>query len=176
MNGAARGDQRSEARCSPLSCCIQKREAHPRDVYSNAPEQNAHGRYMRNGVHTTKYTLLSFLPKNLWEQFQRAANVYFLIISFLTSLPTSAKDPTALIGTFVAVLTFTAVKEAYEDFQRYKNDKAINRRPVRGAQATRSGSLASGSRSHSAPAPTPPPCARRTACGTTGLKMSSGSA
>jgi len=109
---------------------MRSREVHPRDVYANAPEQNAHARFLHNGVRTTKYTLLTFLPKNLWEQFQRAANVYFLIISFLTSLPTSAKNPIALIGTFIAVLTFTAIKEAYEDFQRYKNDKAINRRPA----------------------------------------------
>lgn len=32
-----------------------------------------------NSVRTTKYTLLTFLPKNLFEQFRRIANFYFLI-------------------------------------------------------------------------------------------------
>jgi hypothetical protein len=31
-----------------------------------------------------------------------------------------------MIGTFVAVLVFTMLKEAYEDFQRYKSDREQN--------------------------------------------------
>ena len=34
-------------------------------------------------VKTSKYNIINFLPKNLWEQFQRVANVYFLLISLL---------------------------------------------------------------------------------------------
>ena len=33
-----------------------------------------------------------------------------------------------MIGTFVAVLFFTMLKEAYEDYQRYKSDKELNNR------------------------------------------------
>ena len=33
-----------------------------------------------NSISTTKYTLLSFIPKNLMEQFSKLANVYFLVI------------------------------------------------------------------------------------------------
>ena len=32
---------------------------------------------------TSKYTLLSFLPRNLFEQFSRVANFYFLILLIL---------------------------------------------------------------------------------------------
>lgn len=35
--------------------------------------------YRHNDVVTSKYTLLTFLPKNLFEQFRRIANFYFLI-------------------------------------------------------------------------------------------------
>ena len=45
----------------------------------------------------------------------RAANVYFLIISVLTSMEFSPKAPESMIGTFAAVLIFTSLKEAYED-------------------------------------------------------------
>lgn len=33
-----------------------------------------------------------------------------------------------MIGTFAAVLFFTMLKEAYEDYQRYKSDVEINAR------------------------------------------------
>lgn len=36
-----------------------------------------------NSIRTTKYTLLSWLPRSLTEQFRRLANFYFLIISIL---------------------------------------------------------------------------------------------
>ena len=38
----------------------------------------------------------------------------------------SPKNPASMIGTFGAVLFFTMLKEAYEDFQRYKTDKEMN--------------------------------------------------
>lgn len=41
-----------------------------------------------NAVCTSKYTLLSFLPKSLFEQFRRLANVYFLLIIVLLMLGT----------------------------------------------------------------------------------------
>jgi hypothetical protein len=33
-----------------------------------------------NKIKTSRYTPLTFLPKNLYEQFRRIANLYFLII------------------------------------------------------------------------------------------------
>ena len=36
-----------------------------------------------NRISTTKYTCLTFLPKNLFEQFSKMANAYFLIIMIL---------------------------------------------------------------------------------------------
>jgi hypothetical protein len=35
--------------------------------------------YCTNAIITSKYTILNFLPKNLFEQFRRVANFYFLI-------------------------------------------------------------------------------------------------
>ncbi len=32
-----------------------------------------------NRISTSKYTLITFFPKNLLEQFSRAANIYFLV-------------------------------------------------------------------------------------------------
>jgi len=36
-----------------------------------------------NYISTSKYNAFTFLPKNLFEQFQRIANAYFLILMIL---------------------------------------------------------------------------------------------
>jgi P-type E1-E2 ATPase len=38
----------------------------------------------------------------------------------------SPKNPFSMILTFVLVLVFTMIKEGYEDYQRYKQDKDMN--------------------------------------------------
>ena len=39
--------------------------------------------FQNNNIKTSKYTLLTFLPLNLFEQFQRLANFYFLCLLIL---------------------------------------------------------------------------------------------
>ena len=36
-----------------------------------------------NSIHTSKYTFVNFVPKNLIEQFSKLANIYFLIMMIL---------------------------------------------------------------------------------------------
>lgn len=76
--------------------------------------------YCSNSIRTSRYTGLTWAPKSLILQFRRAANIYFLIITILTCMPFSPKNPISMIGTFVAVLIFTMLKEAYEDYFRHK--------------------------------------------------------
>jgi hypothetical protein len=40
-----------------------------------------------NEISTAKYTVLTFLPVNLFEQFMRAANLYFLLCAILQLIP-----------------------------------------------------------------------------------------
>ena len=40
-----------------------------------------------NYITTAKYTILSFLPKFLFEQFRRYANIFFLSIGLLQQIP-----------------------------------------------------------------------------------------
>ena len=40
----------------------------------------------------------------------------------------SPKRPVSMIMTFSLVLIFTMLKEAYEDYQRYKSDNELNTR------------------------------------------------
>jgi hypothetical protein len=40
-----------------------------------------------NRIRTTRYNILTFLPKNLFQQFRRFANVYFAILIGLNWVP-----------------------------------------------------------------------------------------
>ena len=44
-------------------------------------------KYANNKIRTTKYTIISFLPKNLFEQMHRWANLYFIFIALLNWMP-----------------------------------------------------------------------------------------
>jgi phospholipid-transporting ATPase len=79
-----------------------------------------------NIIRTTKYTWYSWAPVSLIMQFKRAANVYFLYITILTSMPFSPKAPVSMIGTFALVLFFTMCKELYEDIIRGGSDSELN--------------------------------------------------
>ena len=83
-------------------------------------------KFCSNKVRTSKYTLISWAPKSLLLQFRRAANVYFLVICILTFFYFSPKTPTSMVGTFSAVLFFTMLKEAYEDYWRHRQDTLVN--------------------------------------------------
>lgn len=78
---------------------------------------------------TSKYTLISFLPKNLFEQFRRLANFYFLATVILQlALPFSPVGPTTSFLPLLFVVSTTAFKQAYEDYLRHKLDKEVNNR------------------------------------------------
>nr|XP_048704353.1 phospholipid-transporting ATPase VD isoform X5 [Caretta caretta] len=83
--------------------------------------------YMNNRIRTTKYTLFNFLPRNLFEQFYRAANLYFLFLVVLNWVPlVEAFQKEITMLPLVVVLTIIAVKDGLEDYSKYKLDKQIN--------------------------------------------------
>lgn len=80
-----------------------------------------------NAISTTKYNVATFLPKNLFEQFQRIANAYFLIMSILATIPAiSPVSPVTSWAPLIFVLSVTAVREAMEDIKRGKSDTELN--------------------------------------------------
>ncbi|XP_034627241.1 probable phospholipid-transporting ATPase VD isoform X3 [Trachemys scripta elegans] len=83
--------------------------------------------YMNNRIRTTKYTLFNFIPRNLFEQFHRAANLYFLFLVVLNWVPlVEAFQKEITMLPLVVVLTIIAVKDGLEDYSKYKLDKQIN--------------------------------------------------
>ncbi|WWD04928.1 hypothetical protein V865_002999 [Kwoniella europaea PYCC6329] len=84
-------------------------------------------RYVRNKVRTSKYTLVTFIPKNLFEQFRRVANIYFLFLVII-QLFSVFGAPNAQIGMLplLAILGMTAIKDGIEDWRRSKLDDQVN--------------------------------------------------
>lgn len=96
----------------------------PDDIPENL---HPNGSYPNNRVRTTKYTLLSFLPKNLFEQFHRFANLYFISIVLLNFIPEiNAFGKEIALLPVMFVLGVTAIKDLFEDRRRYNSDKRVN--------------------------------------------------
>ena len=101
----------------------------PDDIDSK--EHPNHG-YLCNRIKTTKYTLLSFIPKNLFEQFHRFANLYFLFIVLLNWVPqVNAFTKEVAMIPVLFVLAVTAIKDGFEDYRRYLSDKKVNHQHCR---------------------------------------------
>jgi phospholipid-translocating ATPase len=91
------------------------------------PSLHPNGNYPNNRIRTTKYTIISFLPKNLFEQFHRFANLYFISIVLLNWIPSiSAFGKEIAMLPVMFVLGVTAIKDLFEDRRRYNSDKRIN--------------------------------------------------
>ncbi|EFA74548.1 P-type ATPase [Heterostelium album PN500] len=102
-------------------------KGHARTVYIGNEEQNKTSKFCNNVVTTSKYSIITFLPKNLIEQFSRLANFYFLIISAIQIIPgISPTGQFTTLGPLLVVLAITAIKEAYEDFRRHQQDDRVN--------------------------------------------------
>eukprot|EP00662_Eupelagonemidae_sp_cell21_P033465 gene33465-8181_t len=95
----------------------------PRDVRVGVPDPTQ----ASNKVRLAKWW--NFLPKNLFEQFHRIANCYFLCLVILNWLPfLQVFARVASMLPLLAILTFTACKrdcglDAYEDWRRHKEQR-----------------------------------------------------
>ncbi|XP_044597784.1 phospholipid-transporting ATPase VA [Cotesia glomerata] len=90
-------------------------------------DQHPNGARVDNRVRTTKYTLLSFLPRNLLEQFHRVANLYFIFIVLLNWVPAiNAFGKEIAMIPVLFVLGVTAVKDFFEDRRRLASDRRVN--------------------------------------------------
>ena len=87
--------------------------------------------YCNNSIRTCQYTLLTFLPLAIINQFKTAFNWFFLITVVLVAIPgLSDKESTSEIVPFVFVMIISLIKEAIEDYRKYTNDKKANNTKV----------------------------------------------
>ncbi|XP_041253269.1 phospholipid-transporting ATPase ID isoform X3 [Onychostruthus taczanowskii] len=110
-------------------CAARRAPEEERRVRANAREYNEKFQYASNCIKTSKYNIVTFLPVNLFEQFQEVANTYFLFLLILQLIPQiSSLSWFTTIVPLVLVLTITAVKDATDDYFRHKSDNQVNNR------------------------------------------------
>lgn len=104
----------------------------PRIIHLNNPPANSGKRYVDNHVSTAKYNVATFLPKFLFEQFSKYANLFFLFTAALQQIPNiSPTNRYTTIGPLIVVLLVSAGKELVEDFKRKNSDKSLNHSKAR---------------------------------------------
>lgn len=92
----------------------------------------SNSKYPNNTIDTAKYNILTFLPKALLYQFYRLANIYFLFIAIIQSIPViSPLSSTTAIAPICIVITASLIREAIEDIVRHKYDTKLNEQPVK---------------------------------------------
>ncbi|KFV94225.1 putative phospholipid-transporting ATPase IG, partial [Eurypyga helias] len=87
-------------------------------------------KFCDNRIVSSKYTLWNFLPKNLFEQFRRIANFYFLIIFLVQVIVDTPTSPVTSGLPLFFVITVTAIKQGYEDWLRHRADNEVNKSNV----------------------------------------------
>lgn len=84
-------------------------------------------KFISNYITTSKYTALSFFPKALMLQFKRYANIYFLGMAILQSIPLiSPVNPFSSIAPLMFVISLSIIREGFEDLNRHRSDLELN--------------------------------------------------
>eukprot|EP00760_Papus_ankaliazontas_P008921 PhM_4_TR13946/c0_g1_i6/m.5260/K14802/DRS2, ATP8A; phospholipid-transporting ATPase len=97
------------------------------EVHLDRREINSKKNYPDNFIRTSKYTLFTFLPLNLYEQFRKVANLYFLLNMIIALIPgASPITPVTAVLPLMFVVAVASIKDAYEDWCRHKADTAAN--------------------------------------------------
>lgn len=84
--------------------------------------------YPGNKLVLSRYSLLTLIPLNLFEQFQRTSNIWFLIVSIFQLIPfqLNPTDSWTTIVPLSILLVLTLIKDAYTDNWLRKKDKIFN--------------------------------------------------
>ncbi|KAM4657999.1 phospholipid-transporting ATPase IK-like [Amazona ochrocephala] len=87
-------------------------------------------KYAGNAIKTAKYNVFTFLPLNLYEQFHRMANIYFVFVIFLQTFPVISTLPWyTLLFPLSCLLIIRGLRDLIDDIGRHQSDRNINSRP-----------------------------------------------
>ncbi|XP_068627807.1 probable phospholipid-transporting ATPase IA isoform X1 [Battus philenor] len=99
-----------------------------RIIFVNRPQPQ---KFVSNDISTAKYSLPSFVPLFLFEQFRRYSNCFFLLIALLQQIPdVSPTGRWTTLTPLILILSVSAIKEIVEDFKRHRADDETNRQKV----------------------------------------------
>jgi len=100
-----------------------------REIEANEPDLEL----PNNSISTSKYNLITFLPKNLLEQFSKSANVYFLVVGLLQmvkEISVSNGQPVTLFP-LIFIVIVSMLKDLLEDWKRKRSDNEENSKSVK---------------------------------------------
>ena len=98
---------------------------------NDTPKNFENYHFKDNRIDTTKYNIITFLPKALILQFIRLANIYFLVSAILQCIPEiSPLAPASAVVPIIIVLSVSIIREGIEDCARAKLDKEQNSEPT----------------------------------------------
>lgn len=88
--------------------------------------------FISNKISTAKYNCITFLPLNLFEQFSKMANFYFLMLFFMELIPWISEPggAAAMALPIAFVVGVSMIKDIFEDKKRHKSDNEENSRPT----------------------------------------------
>nr|KAJ3421609.1 hypothetical protein HK105_002931 [Polyrhizophydium stewartii] len=100
---------------SPLAARRRVFVGLPQPAQLSASEGRPLARFPPNRIRTSKYTLVTFLPKNLFEQFRRGLPIFQISSTpWIPALP------------LIVIVTVTAIKDLVEDYRRQVSDRQLN--------------------------------------------------
>ena len=102
-------------------------------IYFHINDNKANKKFKikNNKITTTKYNLLTLLPKGLLLQFTRLANIFFLFTAIIQSIPViSPLTSLTAIVPLIFVLGVSLIREFIEDWTRKSYDDMSNREEV----------------------------------------------
>ncbi|CDR40459.1 CYFA0S05e00782g1_1 [Cyberlindnera fabianii] len=83
--------------------------------------------YTDNVISSSRYSIYSFLPKQLYAQFSKLANAYFLTVSILQMIPSWSTTGTyTTIVPLLIFITISMLREGFDDWRRHLQDKKEN--------------------------------------------------
>ncbi|KAM0676876.1 Phospholipid-transporting ATPase IA [Binucleata daphniae] len=84
-----------------------------------------------NQIRTSKYTLYNFIPLNMYQQFTKYNNLFFLITLILLTIPQISPFSlyTYLIA-FSLIISVSIIKDAIEDIKRHQQDEKLNEKGI----------------------------------------------
>lgn len=83
--------------------------------------------YCSNTITSSKYSVYSFLPKQLRAQLSKLANCYFLVVAIMQMIP--SWSTTGKYTTIVPLMIFMSIsmaREAFDDWRRHGHDREEN--------------------------------------------------
>src|SRR5215469_9452832 len=92
-------------------------------------DDRTHREYIDNNIRSTRYSAWNFLPRQLFAQFSKLANFYFLCVSILQMIPGLSTTGTyTTVAPLLVFIGLSMAKEGYDDLRRHRLDKTENTR------------------------------------------------